>query len=114
MNRAQYEHGAMLVVPNEHHESILELAPALLSEVHQTVQQLAETVVPLFGATGLGVFQNNGVSAGQTVAHYHVHVVPRYPSSDPGRRFREADFPHSPHEELERVAALIRAAVEAA
>ena len=104
LNRTQYERGALLVVPNAHVGSLLEASEAVISELYIEAQRLGRILVDRFGATGVNVFQNNGISAGQTVPHFHVHVVPRYPSSDPGRRFREADFEPTPVEDLRLLA----------
>ena len=109
LNRAQYERGALLVVPNAHIGSLLDASEALVSEVYIEAQRLSRILVDRLGATGVNVFQNNGRSAGQTVAHFHVHVVPRYPSSDPARRFREADFERTGLEELRVLAEELRA-----
>jgi histidine triad (HIT) family protein len=108
MNRVQYERGAVLVLPNAHVESILETNAALHVAVYDEVRRVARAMVSALDATGLGVFQNNGMSAGQTVPHFHVHLIPRYSTSEAGKRFREDDLPHTPQNELERVAALIR------
>lgn len=69
---------------------------------------MARLLVDHLGATGVNGFQNAGIHAGQTVAHYHVHVVPRYPTSDPARRFREAEYPIAPQAELDQLASLLR------
>lgn len=74
---------------------------------------MARLLVQEFGATGVNVFQNAGTPAGQTVPHYHVHVVPRYPSSDPAKRFREADYDVTPIEQLRTVAETLNAPREA-
>jgi histidine triad (HIT) family protein len=108
MNRVQYERGAILVLPNAHVESILETDAALHVAVYNEVRRVARAMASALHATGLGVFQNNGVSAGQTVPHFHVHLIPRYSTSGTGKRFREEELPHTPHDELERLAALIR------
>jgi len=108
MNRAQYERGALLLVPNMHVESMLEMDADLVADLYREAHRLASVLVPLLGANGLGVYQNNGTSAGQTVPHFHVHVIPRYATSDPLRRFKDEDFPETGFEELERLAALIR------
>lgn len=108
LNRTQYERGALLVVPNAHVATVMQAPEALVADVHLEARRLAVRLVDMLGATGVNVFQNNGASAGQTVAHYHVHVVPRYHGSDPSQRFRERDFDHTPLEELEVLADRLR------
>ncbi len=71
-------------------------------------QQVAVAACAAFGAEGVNVFQNNGKSAGQTVSHVHVHVVPR-PAGDEGFAiFGEAYFGKTPIEERYAVAERIR------
>ena len=108
LNRTQYERGALLVVPNAHVATVMEAPEALVADVHLEARRLATRLLERLGATGVNVFQNNGASAGQTVAHYHVHVVPRYPGSDPAQRFRERDFDHTPLAELQALAERLR------
>lgn len=111
MNRAQYEQGAVLLVPNRHLETILELDDGLMRELYAHAQLLARGMIKAFGAVGLNMFQNNGVRAGQTIPHYHVHLVPRYADSEPARIFREEDYPHASIDELEERAAMLRSAI---
>jgi histidine triad (HIT) family protein len=111
MNRAQYERGALLVVPNRHVESVLDLEEPLVLELYREVHRIARALVPATAATGLNILQNNGTSSGQTVPHLHVHLIPRYPQSDPSRRFREGEFPQTEIRDLEIVAAPIRDAI---
>lgn len=113
MNRAQYERGALLVVPNNHCETILELEPALLTSVYAEAQRVARGMIRAFGAVGVNVFNNSGVRAGQTVSHFHVHVVPRYESSEPWKRFHADDISHTPVAELEKIAIELRRALSA-
>ena len=108
LNRTQYERGALLVVPNAHVATVMEAPEAVVADVHIEARRLAVRLIERLGATGVNIFQNNGASAGQTVTHYHVHVVPRYAGSDPARRFRERDFEHTPFEELEGLADRLR------
>lgn len=117
MNRAQYERGAVLLVPNRHLETILDLDEELMRDLYAEAQRLAFGVIGAFGAfgaVGLNMFQNNGIRAGQTIAHYHVHLVPRYVNSDSRRIFREEDYPHASMAELEARAAELRTALSGA
>jgi histidine triad (HIT) family protein len=111
LNRAQFERGASLVIPNQHVTSLLELERDVMSSIYEESQRLAMAMVRAFGAVGLNMFQNNGIRAGQGVSHYHVHLVPRYDHSDSSRVFESADYPHTPVEELTEIASELRIAL---
>ena len=70
-------------------------------------QRVARAVANALDASGLNVFQNSGVTAGQTVAHYHVHVLPSHPGNDPGRFIRPEERAYVSAEERSRLARLI-------
>lgn len=111
MNRAQYEKGAVLLIPNRHIENILELDADLMLNLYQEAQRLAHAFIDAFGAVGLNMFQNNGIRAGQTISHCHTHLVPRYPGSDSSKIFREEDYPHTSFEELQFLADRLKSAL---
>ena len=73
-------------MPRQHVESVFSLstegAQLLWSLVTAVRQQLVETVAP----AGFNVGINDGASAGQTVAHAHIHVIPRYAGDVPDPR----------------------------
>ncbi len=69
--------GHVLVVPRHHHETLVDLPPRQLGPYFARVQAVAGAIPEVLGATGTFVAANNGVS--QSVAHLHVHVVPRRP-----------------------------------
>lgn len=92
VNRTQYETGALLIIPNRHLSTVLDLDAATLEAVGTEAQSLGRILVEHFGATGINIFQNNGIHANQHYPHYHMHVVPRYPGSDPTRIYSEKDF----------------------
>lgn len=111
VNLRQYERGALLVVTTRHAPTVLDVDADALAEVYAEAARLGTALVHAFGATGLNIFQNNGVDAGQTVPHFHVHVVPRYPGSDPRRVFREVHFDETPMAERIAIAEAVRAAL---
>lgn len=67
--------GHVLVCPREHIVTLPEVPERLLVPLFGTVQRVAEAVTTALGAQGTFVANNNVVS--QSVAHMHVHVVPR-------------------------------------
>lgn len=113
VNLRQYEKGAVLVIPVQHGATVLDLDPAIVGAVHAEAALLGRALTRALGATGLNIFQNNGVDAGQHVPHLHVHVVPRYPGSDPTLIYQQAQFEPVPMSEQLAMAHLIREALDA-
>lgn len=104
----QYGKGAVLIVPNRHTPTILDLNADELLAVFQHAQELVQALIQTYQASGFNVFQNNGVSAGQSVPHYHLHVVPRYCGEEPGRVFGEQHFAKIPFNERLAIAEEIK------
>ncbi len=69
--------GHCLLVPREHHETLLDLPRPLVGALNEATQDLARAVLAGTDAAGIFTATNNRVS--QSVAHLHVHVVPRRP-----------------------------------
>lgn len=67
--------GHVLVVPREHHETLVDVPPELLQPLFGEVQRVQRAVMAAVDAKGAFVAMNNVVS--QSVPHLHVHVVPR-------------------------------------
>jgi histidine triad (HIT) family protein len=111
VNLRQYERGALLVVPTRHASTVIDLPVEIVGLIHTEAARLGRALVRAFGATGLNIFQNNGPDAGQHVAHFHTHVVPRYPGSDPTRIYLQANFEPVAMAEQEAVAEAVRGAL---
>jgi histidine triad (HIT) family protein len=92
VNPTQYETGAILIIPNRHLPTVLDLDAATLEAIGAEAQLLSRALVEGFDATGINIFQNNGLDANQHYPHYHMHVVPRYPGSDPTKIYSHTDF----------------------
>lgn len=73
-----FTRGHTLVIPKAHSEGLLDTADGTLSTVIARVKKVASHIIPLLGAEGFNILQNNGEAAGQTVKHVHFHIVPRY------------------------------------
>ncbi len=68
--------GHTLVISREHFESLLQIDVPTLTAVSLTTQRIALAVQHALQPDGIRIGQFNGAAAGQTVFHYHVHVVP--------------------------------------
>jgi histidine triad (HIT) family protein len=112
VNIRQYEKGALLVIPTRHAATIVDLPLDIIARIHTEAATLGRALVRGFGATGVNIFQNNGLDAGQHVPHFHVHVVPRYPGSDPTTIYQQAKFEPVSVMEQEAVAEQVRGALE--
>lgn len=70
--------GHTLVVPREHWETIYDIPEKVLAELFAVVKRISLAVKKAVGAEGMSILQFNGNAAGQSVKHFHVHVVPRF------------------------------------
>lgn len=70
--------GHCLIILKEHWENVLEIPDDLLGKAHVLAKKLATKLMDHFGCEGFNILQNNFEAAGQTVFHYHIHVIPRY------------------------------------
>ncbi len=70
--------GHTLVICKPELASLLDLPPELLAAVAQTTQRVARAIMAAVDCDGFNIVQNNGLAAGQTVFHYHVHIIPRW------------------------------------
>jgi histidine triad (HIT) family protein len=114
IDERQYERGAMLVIPKQHRESVLDIQSREIEGVYTLARHVAHAAARAFGAHGVNIFQNNGARAGQHEPHFHVHVVPRYKDSDPNRIFLLQDCEVMSMEQQRAIAELIRAALQTA
>lgn len=70
--------GHTLVLPKEHFDSMLTCPKDILDHLFEVAQMIAQAQQKQLGATGANIITNIGKSAGQTVNHFHIHIIPRY------------------------------------
>lgn len=70
--------GHVLVIPKAHVADIYELDDELAGHVFKVAVKVARALKKSLDLEGLNVVQNNGEIAGQTVFHFHMHLIPRY------------------------------------
>ncbi len=99
--------GHLLIIPKNHAENLFECDEKTLAHIIKVSQRLAAAAKTALKADGVKIVQFNGEAAGQTVFHYHMHVVPAY--ANVGFK-RHADEP-ADGELLQEQAQLIKAAL---
>ena len=80
--------GHTLVVPKTSAENLFDLDPDAACHVTRTVQLVASAIRQAFQPDGIIITQFNGPAAGQTVFHYHVHIIPRWQGTGLGAHGR--------------------------
>lgn len=70
--------GHALILPKEHAANLYELPEDIAAKVLPVAKKVANKMKEKLGCDGLNLVQNNGETAGQTVMHFHMHVIPRY------------------------------------
>ena len=109
MDIGQVNPGHVLVAVKPHVENLYGLDDALAAAVFQTAAHVARAVQKAYAPEGVTLYQANGPAAGQTVFHFHLHLVPRY---DKDGMHLTWPAKNPPREQLEVDAAKIRAALE--
>ena len=74
--------GHTLVVPKKEYKNIYELDEKIANHLFGVVVKLAKAINTSLKPKGLNILNNNEAVAGQTVFHYHIHLIPRYDAED--------------------------------
>lgn len=70
--------GHALIIPKDHAANLYELSDELASKVLVLAKKMAVQMTEKLNCDGFNIVQNNGETAGQTVMHFHLHLIPRY------------------------------------
>jgi histidine triad (HIT) family protein len=105
MDLGQVNPGHVLVAVKKHAENLYALDDAQAGAVLRAAARVARAIRDAFQPEGLSVYQANGSAAGQTVLHYHVHLVPRHAGDGMALSW---PVKNPPREKLEAYAAKIR------
>ena len=79
---SQTTKGHTLVVPKKHAENIFELSLEDSEKVFVVVKKVTEILKEKLNPKGFNILSNNGKTAGQSVFHFHIHIIPRYDEND--------------------------------
>ena len=79
---SQVTKGHTLVITKEHYDNFLSVPQEVMHKVMDVAQRIGQIQISLMGAKGVNILTNCYEAAGQSVNHFHVHVIPRYEKGD--------------------------------
>lgn len=71
-------YGHALIVPKEHYKNLFELDTQTAAKMLPIAKKVGSAMMNTLNCDGLNLLQNNGETAGQSVFHFHTHLIPRY------------------------------------
>lgn len=70
--------GHVLILPKNHFDNVYGLDDETAAHIFQVAVKVANAMKSALKPDGINIVQNNGEAAGQTVFHFHMHIIPRY------------------------------------
>ena len=74
--------GHTLVIPKKHYDNFLDTPKEIMHKVMDVAQRIGQAQIMMLGAKGVNILSNINKEAGQSIIHFHVHVIPRYISNE--------------------------------
>lgn len=74
--------GHALIIPKEHFTDIFDIDAVTAGKLFSLATEVARAMKHVLKCDGMNIVQNNGLVAGQTVFHFHLHLIPRYNGDD--------------------------------
>ena len=92
--------GHSLILPKKHAANISEMPDELLGRAMSVAKKVAVAMKEGLSCDGVNVVQNNGEAAGQTVFHFHMHIIPRYKGDNAGVSWKPGKLTDEVKEEV--------------
>jgi histidine triad (HIT) family protein len=70
--------GHVIILPKKHHANLFELEEDIAAKALPVACKIARAIQAELSCDGMNLLQNNGEAAGQTIFHFHMHLIPRY------------------------------------
>nr|WP_307998131.1 HIT family protein [uncultured Merdimonas sp.] len=84
--------GHALIIPKEHYANLYELDDELAAKVMVLAKKIITKLTDVLGCDGYNIVQNNGEAAGQTVFHFHLHMIPRFKDDGVGLTWKMGEL----------------------
>ena len=92
--------GHVLILPKNHYDDIYSMDEDTAAHVFKVATRIAKAYKQSLDYEGLNIVQNNGEAAGQTVFHFHIHLIPRYEGDHAGVTWKPGTLTDEQREEI--------------
>lgn len=92
--------GHALILPKEHYANLFELDDEKAGKVLVVAKKVITKMKEILNCDGYNLVQNNGEAAGQTVNHFHLHLIPRYDGDNVGLQWNPGTLTEEVKEEI--------------
>ena len=92
--------GHALIIPKEHYANLYELDDELAGKAMILAKKMITKLTDVLGCDGYNLVQNNGPAAGQTVFHFHLHMIPRYEGDNVGMGWNMGELTEEDKEDI--------------
>ena len=92
--------GHALILPKSHAANIYELSDEMAAKAMILAKKMATAMTAALKCDGFNIVQNNGECAGQTVFHFHMHLIPRYKGDQVGITWKQGELSEADKEEI--------------
>ena len=92
--------GHALILPKNHFANLFEIPEDMDAKAVILAKKIAKKMKDVFGCDGVNIVQNNGVAAGQTVFHFHIHLIRRYEGDEAGVTWNPGSLTDEQREEI--------------
>ena len=92
--------GHALILPKSHAANIYELSDEMAAKAMILAKKMATAMTAALKCDGFNIVQNNGECAGQTVFHFHMHLIPRYEGDQVGLTWKPGELTDEMKEEI--------------
>lgn len=92
--------GHALILPKEHYKNLYELDDEIAAKALVLAKKMITRLTDVLGCDGYNIVQNNGEVAGQTVFHFHIHLIPRYEGDEVGLGWKMGELADEVRDEI--------------
>ena len=92
--------GHALILAKQHYANLYELDDSVASKVLVLAKKMITKMTDILGCDGYNIVQNNGEAAGQTVFHFHMHLIPRSKGDEVGLGWKMGELTDEDKEDI--------------